>query len=720
MDITSSHFSTRDRCDDVRRRALQRGSSIATPILYRSQLFSPLSPESPSFLADCFTSDRRTVGDEWNVYLTIYSMTHRLDVDSQWLNRLQKLSHLPKFADRNKESMPASEDERLPAPEVDSQLVKVSTGLVSVSTCCQSDSYFSFPFLLQLFVSLADCNIDYSTPETFTTESRMIIRLGDLRLSSNLVSPRGPTQAFKTSLGDLTILLCNRRYSHKFENTRLARASIVLCEQDLMRSSKSLTPDVVLRDMNLITMLSLDSMDMGLSLSSRNEKCHDGRADPLATVDISVGIVNLYGCKDSFGCFAGALGELQSYVSALDEDAMRALEEKNVVPGPDGESPAEASSCSRTVYAMDHGAAHYESRVPRPISTQLATAVESMEGVADSRFLVGDGISVGDAEDWATVEHAWSTADSVPPAQEQSARWYSPTETVKVSSLNPQESETAPRLRIIPNHIPLASLGDPSRHDDMNASKFAGTASAPAVQARIIVHDVKQFKCRFFDGYDWPKSKKWSRQTMGDFVIDSIRMGAEKAELKQHLEKRLDDSQANEMLEKKAKLLGDLLADEAEAGEGTFRDVPLAEERGEILEDLAVQRRLARRINKFFQVSLSGFKMRIDTFAELYDHSLASILDLKIADLFLAETISNARPVKLLGEWFNEVAHPRDTNDGLIMLKVRMQYDFQSLGATFCLLTLFYLCNFIRWSRGIQSFELRWMARLETMKVNLC
>jgi autophagy-related protein 2 len=39
-------------------------------------------------------------------------------------------------------------------------------------------------------------------------------------------------------------------------------------------------------------------------------------------------------------------------------------------------------------------------------------------------------------------------------------------------------------------------------------------------------------------------------------------------------------------------------------------------------------------------------------------------------DLFVAETISSAHPVKLLGEWFNETEHPRDTRCGLVLVKI--------------------------------------------------
>jgi autophagy-related protein 2 len=45
-------------------------------------------------------------------------------------------------------------------------------------------------------------------------------------------------------------------------------------------------------------------------------------------------------------------------------------------------------------------------------------------------------------------------------------------------------------------------------------------------------------------------------------------------------------------------------------------------------------------------------------------------MDLRVEDLFVAETISNSQPTKMLGEWVNEVQHPRDTKYGLVMMRM--------------------------------------------------
>lgn len=155
---TSIAPSFRDRCDNVRRRTFQRGASIATPIFYRSQLFPPLSPESPSFLVDVFTSDDGIARDEWNVHFTMYNMTHRFDVDSQWRHRLQKLLHVRD----NAASAPTTANPH--GQEADSMLIKVSTtttfGVGTHLMSCQSpetNDRFVFVdsclFLLQIAIS---------------------------------------------------------------------------------------------------------------------------------------------------------------------------------------------------------------------------------------------------------------------------------------------------------------------------------------------------------------------------------------------------------------------------------------------------------------------------------------------------------------------------------------------------------------------------------------
>jgi hypothetical protein len=211
----------------------------------------------------------------------------------------------------------------------------------------------------------------------------------------------------------------------------------------------------------------------------------------------------------------------------------------------------------------------------------------------------------------------------------------------------------------------------------MDAAKYAKTKTSPPVMARILVRDLS-FRCRFFDGYDWPHLQKrstYQQDTNRLFVIDENRK--QERELLQKVQENVDgrlkdDGRADKDVKRKAELLTELLdEDDKASGGATFRDTPLPEERGKKLQEIQEERRLARRMNKFFQVSLSGLKARVDTFVESKNHRLASCVDLVVSDLFLAETISSDKPVKLLGEWLNEVEHPRLSTDGMIMMKVR-------------------------------------------------
>lgn len=93
---TVAQESISDRCNSVRLRNRRNSSTSAAPIIYKSQMFSPISPESPAILVDiicpslCGTSDEENC-EEWNVFFTAYNMTYRYDVDSTWPERLMRL-----------------------------------------------------------------------------------------------------------------------------------------------------------------------------------------------------------------------------------------------------------------------------------------------------------------------------------------------------------------------------------------------------------------------------------------------------------------------------------------------------------------------------------------------------------------------------------------------------------------------------------------------------
>lgn len=115
--------SFRDRCDNVRRRSFQNGSSVASPIFYRSQLFAPLSPESPAFLLDVLKPNDELDSGELHAHVTVYNMTHRCDLESQWLCRLQQLLGTRSSTDISGETTSAETADEL---ETEPSLFKVS------------------------------------------------------------------------------------------------------------------------------------------------------------------------------------------------------------------------------------------------------------------------------------------------------------------------------------------------------------------------------------------------------------------------------------------------------------------------------------------------------------------------------------------------------------------------------------------------------------------
>ena len=89
-ETNGAYTSIQDRCNAIRHRTVRDQNTSALPVFYRSQLFSPLSPESPALQLDAvnMSVDGET---EWNIFFTMYNLTHRFDIDSTWVESLSKL-----------------------------------------------------------------------------------------------------------------------------------------------------------------------------------------------------------------------------------------------------------------------------------------------------------------------------------------------------------------------------------------------------------------------------------------------------------------------------------------------------------------------------------------------------------------------------------------------------------------------------------------------------
>jgi Autophagy-related protein C terminal domain len=510
-----------------------------------------------------------------------------------------------------------------------------------------------------VFVTLADCNVDYTPPAKFVHSSRAIIRVSEVRFSSNIVSPAGSVQAYRLTVGDINLLLCNQRYPYNSENRSLPRSSNLLPQEELMvKASRGVNIE---HDMNLITMLTLDSVNGIITRTSQAEN----ENDPGITANFAFGTLCVYGCKDSFECLINTISEWNLYATGLSDEVLHAMKAK----------------ATRAVANVNEpGEQFFDS-----LSDEQGDGREvKVTGVSNERAVmsqVEQSVSRGqhsfnlDGYDWTTVDHGWSRqgAKSVElqPGEDQVAKWYVSDEPAKDENT---KIGVGPALRIIPHHVRIHETSDSLIQGDMDAATHAGTQRAPPVTSRVLVRDLK-LRCRFFDGYDWPRYVKRQFHATArhyKFIIDDT------MDRKKEGEAKTTGSDVNEKMpklakdEKKSRLMGALLdcIPDDHDDRKTFENTPLPEERAVLIRDFAEERRLARRMNRFLQISLSGVRARVDVFSESTEHRLASCLDLKVTDLFVAETISDLKPVKLVGEWFNEVEHPRDTNDGLVMMKM--------------------------------------------------
>jgi len=626
------HFeplSVSDRCDAIRQRTIRNVDTEGTPVLYRSQLFPPLSLESPAMLLDLINGSDQSCS-EWTIYLSLYNMTHRCGIESSWYTQLFDVFRFDVDV----------------ANKVEEK--KIDRGIAK-------------PGLMKIFVTIADCNFDYSTPKVFNRESRSILRFSDIRFSSNMVSPRQPIQTFRLSIDDASLLIGNTRHSYNAENACLSRSVTVLSPEDVdIINAQKAAPD--LQQMDLVTILTLDSFIANISKTSTENQTYiqtHGINEPTITSQLTFGNFCMYGCKDSFECFNDTAGELLLKFTGLTSEQVSARKQ---VKAERHESEEESGSESSEDNFFDSnqgelGDNHHDvTQISDPRVQEFVNVT-----TVNKKIIAGEDFELG-GYDWTTIDHEWSK-EELPQGEEQVARWYDDRpglqtdegkRTMLFSPLALQPKSRSVKTKLISHYIQLKTSLDSLAEGDMDAARHAGTSNPPSVSVRVLIHDLK-VRCRFFDGYDWPK--------------DVIKR-PDGSQLRAQPKSQGDLKPASQ--DRKDTLMEALLEIDstAESQASTFENIPLPEERGEMLKERAEMRRLSRRINRFVHVSLSGLKVRADLFEKSRRHRLASCVELNAQDFFLAETISNTQPVKMLGEWFNDVEHPRDTNYGLIMMKM--------------------------------------------------
>jgi autophagy-related protein 2 len=453
-----------------------------------------------------------------------------------------------------------------------------------------------------------------------------------------------------------------------------------------VRRGFSAAPESVLRELNFIHVLNLDSMEAVVIISNASS------SEPKITTSITFGIFCLYACQDSFECLVGTISEWQSRITALTEAQFSVLKSKSMTPESETRLSNELSSDDQSkdlggrtgLYPGLLGQVIQDNHFPRPRSKTLddikkksvlgpAHAVQTSQERGSRDFML-------DGYDWTTIDHDAALASDIPDGEEQVARWYMAAE--QQEPLEPLYSYTSGSfddagtswnrasgkrsLKMDFHHFALQPVSNPLGEGDMGATKFAGTSDSPAVNLRILVHELG-VRVRLFDGYDWPSSLDPLRRRQHPDPVFIISEPIKKDNME--TSSPVEHGKANR-LDKKSKLLDELLATE-QTGKNPLYEDPLPREKAARLEKEAEIRRLSRRANKFLQISASGVSLRVDSFVDTPIHKLASCLDLSVHDFFVAESISDKTIRKMVGEWVNEDEHPRDTSEGLLNMKVR-------------------------------------------------
>ena len=551
---------------------------------------------------------------------------------------------------------------------------------------------------MKIFCTVSDCNFDYSSPTYFKKSSRSIVRVGELRITSNLVSPAGPVQTFKVSIGDVSIHLCNKRGRYEEENVRVSCSNLILMPEVVLKKKHvtlSHSYDDALFQLDFIAVASLDYLEGIFSIDSNSSIKRRQNVDPPdapsvadSTLTLSIGKICIFACKDSFELFTSTINELilkltmpskkeldvmrQEYFGKDTKNVLKTshdVNQQNTLPNDDTfleETPVSLNDVMNDGLFSD-GEMYddaYASEEGAPILLQMhdemtVTPTEYRETHMDRHesfhevihdFYEYDGSQspnsyhnaskASDVTDyWTAIDHPWTDDPFIPEGQDQAAKWYTfnddgakkqdtipelkpPSGTVIVEGKNLSGRQP----RIFNRHIPLTSISDPLSGGDMGVSKFAGTKQI-SVKMRVFVTDMN-FLCRLFDGYDWPS-----------YIVT----------------KKVSNS--------KSKLLGDLVGDDDDSP-GLFSD------KKNISKMNDVKKRKSRQSERYFQFSFAGMKLRLDSFHTSEEHFVSSCLDMKLNDMNLIETVSSDKLVKLLGEWVNEDDHPRDSDDGLLMMKV--------------------------------------------------
>ena len=612
----------------VLKNTLQAFTDVSVvPILFRSQLFTPISQETPSILFDFVDLSAPSLMKknglrQRRVYLTIYHLTYRYDADSDWIKRLSVM--LPTLKEEAQENSKTN----LKSQKIVQENVEAS--------------------MTRLFVSFADVNIDYKSPSYFETVSKSIIRIGDFRLSSNMMKPAGLKQSYNLSIGDVTYHITSDMIEsqHRNENNGLCRSSLLMKQEKYFEGRKTslfgTMPEAILRELNFVNILSLDAMDVVVTQRIEDVVArYNCSEDPTIAISLTVGTLSMHACKDSFTYFANSVGELQSKLIGLTDNDIQILKEKS------SDSIVESEwteTKERICVDFNHNENQY-------LIQDIKIPTKTEDG---SRTILLDG------HEWTTVDKDLFPGLVIPPGDEQISGWYN-------TNSNSLE-ESLPTSQIMHQHFPFHSISDPLSEGDMGARTLIGETADLVLKSRLSIQKLN-VKIRLFDGYDWPDKcstiqKKAVKRLGKTFVIEPL------PESDRQGKKKEATQEDRPSVSTKARLMEELLNPEDNDLEAFFEEVPLPEDKASIINQEKYLRLSRRRSNVFCQVSLNGIALRMDSYQQSKSHRLQSILEVAVSNLFVAERVSDCKPIKMIGEWSNDYEHPRDSRFGTMMLSM--------------------------------------------------
>jgi len=641
--------SCSERCKKIQAR-FTKNSSQCRVILFRQKLCKPMTLDTPSLQIDVLIRGDDNCAES-SIYTNVYDMSYRYNINSEWI---QNLTALIKGVDK---------------PETDSSIEDPAS-------------------LMNLFITITDCQMDYTPPITLRTASRVIVRLGELRFSSNIVTPAATVQAYKLALADMNVHICNYRHSYNEENALLSCAHRLLNDDDIFipEKAKYLSRNVVGIDdalcrMGFVNIVALDTLDAIIFKSNANGR-NDCRKknDPAVSISLTLGRLAMNACHDSFSCLNLTYNEWFIKSTALSEEELNELKEisdaqselKTIAP-PTKQSSEEITtevanqSMNTKVASTSTENQDRDDKVSLDLTKSLLfqnyytfdakTNRHATIQVQESEDIIKqseDDMSASSEDEWNTIEHDFIQHSTITREQDFAAEWIVCDETANVPTSDTFQSTLSQTVKVYPQHIPVKPVFDPfNGGDTVDSAKLAGTSDAPEIGLRLIVKD-GSIHFRFFDGYDW--------------ISDAPQFHQKKPKPK----------------DRKEALLGSLIGGGDDSERDTRLDIaPLPEERNRNLQRDIVRRRLKRNPNKYFQLSFDGVKLKNDSFAESKHHLLASRLDLSVTDFMVVETISSSSGdhVKMMGEWFNESIHPRDDSDGIIMLQMTTKHPRQRVSS---------------------------------------